>query len=186
MQVSSFTTYAQGLLNVLENQVGITASGGDDSQKVKFFQAVWDTGATATVITEKVVSECGLTESGKTELHGVLGSEITPTYLVDVFLPNKVRVREVTVAKALLTGDSDILVGMDIIGMGDFAVSSYQRKTSFSFRVPSSGRIDFLPLKAQPRVSPEIRNRMKVGRNDPCSCGSGKKYKKCCGRGGFN
>jgi hypothetical protein len=21
---------------------------------------------------------------------------------------------------------------------------------------------------------------MKVGRNDPCSCGSGKKYKKCC------
>lgn len=22
----------------------------------------------------------------------------------------------------------------------------------------------------------------KVGRNDPCPCGSGKKYKKCCGR----
>jgi uncharacterized protein YecA (UPF0149 family) len=21
----------------------------------------------------------------------------------------------------------------------------------------------------------------KIGRNDPCSCGSGKKYKKCCG-----
>jgi uncharacterized protein YchJ len=23
---------------------------------------------------------------------------------------------------------------------------------------------------------------MKVGRNEPCRCGSGKKYKKCCGR----
>jgi preprotein translocase subunit SecA len=23
----------------------------------------------------------------------------------------------------------------------------------------------------------------KVGRNDPCPCGSGKKYKKCCGLG---
>jgi uncharacterized protein YecA (UPF0149 family) len=22
---------------------------------------------------------------------------------------------------------------------------------------------------------------LKVGRNDPCPCGSGKKYKKCCG-----
>ncbi len=22
----------------------------------------------------------------------------------------------------------------------------------------------------------------KVGRNDPCPCGSGKKYKKCCGK----
>ena len=25
-------------------------------------------------------------------------------------------------------------------------------------------------------------SRMKVGRNDPCPCGSGKKYKNCCGR----
>jgi len=27
-----------------------------------------------------------------------------------------------------------------------------------------------------------LRAAMKVGRNDPCPCGSGKKYKKCCGR----
>jgi SEC-C motif-containing protein len=26
------------------------------------------------------------------------------------------------------------------------------------------------------------RNENKVGRNEPCPCGSGKKYKKCCGR----
>ncbi len=26
-----------------------------------------------------------------------------------------------------------------------------------------------------------INNREKIGRNDPCFCGSGKKYKKCCG-----
>jgi uncharacterized protein YecA (UPF0149 family) len=23
----------------------------------------------------------------------------------------------------------------------------------------------------------------KIGRNEPCPCGSGKKYKKCCGKG---
>ncbi len=27
-----------------------------------------------------------------------------------------------------------------------------------------------------------IQKGTKVGRNDPCPCGSGKKYKKCCGR----
>lgn len=27
-----------------------------------------------------------------------------------------------------------------------------------------------------------IRKGKKIGRNDPCPCGSGKKYKKCCGR----
>jgi len=26
------------------------------------------------------------------------------------------------------------------------------------------------------------REEPKVGRNDPCPCGSGKKYKKCCGK----
>ena len=26
-----------------------------------------------------------------------------------------------------------------------------------------------------------VRKTEKVGRNDPCPCGSGKKYKKCCG-----
>ena len=26
-----------------------------------------------------------------------------------------------------------------------------------------------------------VRVEQKVGRNDPCPCGSGKKYKKCCG-----
>ena len=29
---------------------------------------------------------------------------------------------------------------------------------------------------------PFVREQAKVGRNDPCSCGSKKKYKKCCGR----
>ncbi|HEY5674350.1 MAG TPA: preprotein translocase subunit SecA [Malonomonas sp.] len=29
---------------------------------------------------------------------------------------------------------------------------------------------------------PNTRDEDKVGRNDPCSCGSGKKYKKCCGK----
>ena len=32
----------------------------------------------------------------------------------------------------------------------------------------------------EPRREPIVKNN-KVGRNDPCPCGSGKKYKKCCG-----
>ncbi len=29
-------------------------------------------------------------------------------------------------------------------------------------------------------AKPFVREQVKLGRNDPCSCGSGKKYKKCC------
>jgi preprotein translocase subunit SecA len=33
----------------------------------------------------------------------------------------------------------------------------------------------------QPSVQQVVRGAAKIGRNDPCPCGSGKKYKKCCG-----
>ncbi len=33
------------------------------------------------------------------------------------------------------------------------------------------------------KVNKTVVNKNKVGRNDPCPCGSGKKYKKCCGAG---
>jgi preprotein translocase subunit SecA len=33
-------------------------------------------------------------------------------------------------------------------------------------------------------VQQVVRGSAKVGRNDPCPCGSGKKYKKCCGANG--
>ncbi len=40
------------------------------------------------------------------------------------------------------------------------------------------------PEPGEPRraVDPIINQSPKVGRNDPCPCGSGKKYKKCCGQ----
>ena len=41
----------------------------------------------------------------------------------------------------------------------------------------SSAEGDQEPAKKQPVVKGE-----KIGRNDPCPCGSGKKYKNCCGR----
>jgi preprotein translocase subunit SecA len=37
------------------------------------------------------------------------------------------------------------------------------------------------PAAAEP-VAPYVREAPKVGRNDPCPCGSGKKYKQCHGR----
>jgi len=37
--------------------------------------------------------------------------------------------------------------------------------------------LEILLSPAKPKVAEE-----KVGRNEPCPCGSGKKYKKCCGK----
>lgn len=37
-------------------------------------------------------------------------------------------------------------------------------------------------ILAKYKESKIARNDNKIGRNDPCTCGSGKKYKKCCGK----
>ncbi len=50
--------------------------------------------------------------------------------------------------------------------------------TSTGHTVTGTNR-DSAPPKRQPYVKPESE---KIGRNDQCPCGSGKKYKNCCGR----
>lgn len=37
-------------------------------------------------------------------------------------------------------------------------------------------------LYKEQKASGTIRKEKKIGRNDPCTCGSGLKYKKCCGK----
>ncbi len=43
----------------------------------------------------------------------------------------------------------------------------------------AQGAVASPPQEQRPRT-PYVREKPKVGRNDPCPCGSGKKYKKCC------
>lgn len=49
---------------------------------------------------------------------------------------------------------------------------------------PGEPKQDAMPVPKPPPASamevPSVRKKAKVGRNDPCACGSGKKYKKCC------
>lgn len=83
-------------------------------------------------------------------------------------------------------GDVDMLIGMDVISKGDFAVTNVGGITTFSFRIPSQETIDYVQQDNQANakaqlVADAVRHK-KVGRNDPCPCGSGKKYKNCHGK----
>lgn len=68
---------------------------------------------------------------------------------------------------------------MDIIGKGDFIVSNYGEKTVFTFRLPSLMKFDFIK---NTYLEPVKNNDLTIGKNSKCPCGSGKKYKQCCGR----
>ncbi len=142
------------------------------------YQALYDTGATHSSISPKVVTELELASVGAQNV-GVGGGTLTTTvHLVNIGLPNKVMFPMMRVAQIALHGGIDALIGMDILGAGDFAVTHHNGRTTFSFCCPSRRDIDFVTEVADSnKVEPHHSN--KIGRNSPCFCGSGKKYKKC-------
>ncbi len=114
-----------------------TLTGTFDSNKKfeTFTRAIWDTGATGTVITKKVIDALNLVPTGITIVNGVGGQHQAKTYVVDILLPNKVLVPNVNVLEG--SGESfDVLIGMDIIQTGDMAISNANGKTKFSFCFP--------------------------------------------------
>ena len=62
--------------------------------------------------------------------------------------------------------------------------ASYRPKQILTKELPSEAmRFDLLKQLADIKPStPQPEKQKKIGRNDPCPCGSGKKYKRCCGK----
>ena len=108
------------------------------------FAAIWDTGATASAITQNVVDQCGLAPIGMTKVQTADGEVDAEIYLVNIGLPNQVGFMHLQVTKAKLGANADVLIGMDIISQGDFTVTNKGGITVFSYRYPSAIHIDFV------------------------------------------
>jgi hypothetical protein len=59
--------------------------------------------------------------------------------------PNNLTIEEVEVTRFTGTDaiDCDLIIGMDIMTLGDVAITNLNGKTVFSFRVPSLHLVDF-------------------------------------------
>jgi hypothetical protein len=99
------------------------------------YTGVWDTGATQTMITPKILSDLELTPVDTVTVHGVNSSARVPVVLISLILPNKIKVTDVRATVSEIQG-VDMLIGMDIIQAGDFSISNYEEKTVFTFATP--------------------------------------------------
>jgi hypothetical protein len=75
--------------------------------------------------------------------------------------------------------------GVDLSGgnLNDPRIERLQKEWQSTPRDAFSGKTSAEMLSlAQGKVETFRREDPRVGRNDPCPCGSGKKFKKCCGR----
>lgn len=111
--------------------------------KIMQYNGLWDTGATGSMITEKIVKELGLIPVRQIETHHAQGTSINNLYYVNIALPNGIVIPNVPVADGKLI-DTDVLIGMDIISLGDFSITNRNGGTVFSFQIPSTHEYDFV------------------------------------------
>lgn len=107
------------------------------SGKAVSCEALWDTGANGTVVSERIASELGLEPVGMVTVQTANGLYETPIYAIDVMLPNNVLVKGIRATESVLQV-CDALIGMDIITLGDMLITNAPN-TMFEFRLPSEG-----------------------------------------------
>jgi hypothetical protein len=110
-------------------------------------EALWDTGAAMTCVKPSLRDRLKLRQSELVEpitMSGIGGDVEADGTLVSIWLAFNFGIELCPVYIADFPGDQELLIGMDIIGMGDFAVCNADGKTSFSFAMPPfPDRIDF-------------------------------------------
>lgn len=142
--------------------------------------ALWDTGATNSVVTPSTAKSLGLKPISVAHVNHAGGTSLANVYLVDIYLPNNVRIPGVRVTECSeKAGEFGVIIGMDVISLGDFTISNANGKTTMSFRIPSMERIDYVNIHN--KITP-VKAAVEPRRNDLCFCGSGIKYKKCHGK----
>jgi predicted aspartyl protease len=120
---------------ITEAELFIASPEMPDRKGIKV-KALWDTGASGTVITPEVSKELGLVPIDRIRVAGVNNVSIADVVEVSIGLPNRVMVEDVNVMICDLKQDIDMLIGMDIILLGDFSISNGDGKTLFSFAIP--------------------------------------------------
>lgn len=151
-QFDAFTVRSDGLLRVIKTIAQIRPAKSisdlhDLPQIDAKVEAIWDTGATNTSISSHLARRLQLKPIAKVDVSAAGSRYTSDVYLIDILLPNKVAVLDVRVTEAKNIQDSDILVGMDIIVLGDFSITNCGRHTCCSFRIPSADRhIDYVEI----------------------------------------
>jgi len=128
------------LLTKIISEVVLFNSYNKKSVKIK---ALWDTGATCSVVSNTVAESILLRNICYAEMRHANGIERVPVFVAGIKLPNQVVIPELTVLSCNPIHEFDLIIGMDIIAKGDFAITGKNGNTKFSFRMPSITDIDF-------------------------------------------
>lgn len=136
----AFTTVYPKNVSKLHTEVILHANGS----ALKCL-ALWDTGATNSAIAHRVSADLGMIPCGIVNVFTPSGAAHYNTYVVDLELNNGPIISDLVVSDSEISKQGiDILIGMDVISQGDFAVSNAHGHTVFTFRIPAQETVDFV------------------------------------------
>jgi DNA-binding sugar fermentation-stimulating protein len=106
--------------------------------------ALWDTGAMMSAITPEIRDKLKATAVNRKKIAGIHTAQEVDIVAITIELPNRVVKKSIEVAVCNMTSNIGMILGMDIISLGDFALSNGNDQTLFSFAVPPyQDKIDF-------------------------------------------
>ncbi len=155
---NALTISANGIAPTLITDLHVCPPVIDESKSAKSMRkckGIWDTGATGSVINQKVAEDLGIKAVGMTNVDTASGSTISPVYLVSFILPGKVVIQGLTAVQGTIRG-ADVLIGMDVITIGDFAITNLNGKTKMTFCLPSCHDVDYCKEIQTSKVAPKV------------------------------
>ena len=162
--LSAFTIKYETLVAALDTEIGISEAydptQGGEHPHVYMFNAIWDTGASNSVISKKVIDTLNLQKIDDVKVQTANGLRDSEAYLINIFLPNRVAFSAIRVTDGNIT-ETDVLIGMDIISRGDIAITNKSRKTVMTFQMPSSHSFDFVKEIDRAKPKPGVRKARK-------------------------
>lgn len=171
-KIHCLTVKYSGITNVIACSVQVSFPESlllpGETAQVDNCIAIWDTGASGSAITELQAAKLGLLPTGVKRVSGLGGTIEKNTYMVDIVLPNSVKIPNLPVTEldnpvdeqGNKKEDYGMLIGMDIISMGDFTITNQLGKTIMSFRTPSMVDTDYV-AEWKRRKAIEVRYKRK-------------------------
>jgi len=140
---------------VFEIQIGFPVPVDSYSKHGKISMnsmALVDTGATGSCISRRFAENAQLKTYKRSKIRGFNGTSIVPVYSLDILLPNGILFTNMDVAEFQNNYNFDFIIGMNILRMGDMALTNAKGEMVFTFRIPpAETHIDFVEEEKKKR-----------------------------------
>ena len=126
-----YTKTFDGLTDVILTGCDICSVSGN---RCHSDEAMWDTGSQFTFLSNRIIEALQLKPTGRMGLSGINGESEADVYTVHVVLPSGDAVINVE-ALGSDYSDYDVIIGMDIITLGEFHFDKVDEHSVFSFNI---------------------------------------------------